>query len=183
MPEHDLGTRLQALTLLEHGVPQATVTTITGISKTQVYALRKAAIQRGYDLVVNKKLFLAYVTDAPRSGRPKKATLEVQEQVAKVVTKNSATRQLTTQQIANTVSNSIESCSISARTVWNILKSLGYSSFKPSYKPDLTKETKALRLAWCLEHKNWTLEDWKNVIWSAETSVTMGGQRGRIMVW
>ena len=46
MPEHDLGTRLQALTLLEHGVPQATVTTITGISKTQVYALREAAMRR-----------------------------------------------------------------------------------------------------------------------------------------
>lgn len=38
-------------------------------------------------------------------------------------------------------------------------------------------------MQWCLDHENWTLEDWKNVIWSDETSVTWGGQRGRIRVW
>ena len=40
-----------------------------------------------------------------------------------------------------------------------------------------------MRLKWCLDHKDWTLEDWKNVIWSDETSVTMGGQRGHVRVW
>lgn len=34
-----------------------------------------------------------------------------------------------------------------------------------------------------MQHKDWTLDDWKNVIWSDETSVTWGGQRGRIRVW
>jgi len=178
---HDPGTRLQALTLLEFGVPHTTITIITGIPKASIYSLRKRAIKRGYNPDISKQLLLEYVENAPQSGRPKKVTPELEEEVVKVVTKNSTTRQMTTQQIANTIST--ESCSISARTVWNILKSLGYSSFKPTYKPGLTKEAKAVRLAWCLEHKDWTLDDWKNVIWSDETSVTMGGQRGRIRVW
>jgi transposase len=181
MAPHDLGTRLQALALLEHGIPHATITTITGISTTAIFAIRRRAISRGYDSTTSKTLLLSYVEDAPRSGRPKKATKELENEVVQVITKNSTTRQMTTQQIANAIST--EACSISARTIWNVLKSLGYGCYKPTYKPGLTKEAKAARLAWCLEHKDWTLEDWKNVIWSDETSVTMGGQRGRIRVW
>jgi hypothetical protein len=39
------------------------------------------------------------------------------------------------------------------------------------------------RLAWCLLYKDWTLEDWKNVIFTDETSVQMGGVRGKRRVW
>ncbi|RYC77279.1 hypothetical protein BFJ63_vAg19847 [Fusarium oxysporum f. sp. narcissi] len=39
------------------------------------------------------------------------------------------------------------------------------------------------RLAWCIAHKDWTLEDWKNVIWSDETSVVLLHRRGSYRVW
>ncbi len=42
---------------------------------------------------------------------------------------------------------------------------------------------KAARLQFALEHKDWTLEDWKNVIWSDETSVILGHRRGGLRVW
>jgi hypothetical protein len=121
------------------------------------------------------------VEDAPKSGRPIKATNKVKGQVVQVLKKNSTTRQLSTLAISQIVAKI--GTVISARTVWNILNSLGYSPCKPTTKPGLTTEAKALRLKWCLEHAHWTLEDWKNVIWSDETSVTMGSQRGRIRVW
>ena len=34
-----------------------------------------------------------------------------------------------------------------------------------------------------MRHKDWTLEDWKNVIWSDETSVVIGMRRGSVRVW
>ena len=42
---------------------------------------------------------------------------------------------------------------------------------------------KTQRLAFALAHEHWTLEDWKNVIWSDETSVLLGHRRGGYRVW
>jgi hypothetical protein len=42
---------------------------------------------------------------------------------------------------------------------------------------------KAERLKWCLDYKDWTLEDWKNVIWTDETSVVLLHRRGRYRIW
>lgn len=39
------------------------------------------------------------------------------------------------------------------------------------------------RLQWCLAHRHWTLEDWKHVIWSDETSVVLCVRRGSFRVW
>ena len=67
---------------------------------------------------------------------------------------------MTTQTITNKVNELVTTnVMISARTVWNILHSLGYSLYKPTYKPGLTLKAKDIRLKWCEEHKDWTLED------------------------
>ena len=42
---------------------------------------------------------------------------------------------------------------------------------------------RAARLIFCLAHADWTLEDWKRVIWSDETSVILGQRRGSIRIW
>ncbi len=39
------------------------------------------------------------------------------------------------------------------------------------------------RLRWCLLYKDWTLENWKNVIFTDETSVVLGHRRGGYRVW
>jgi len=60
---------------------------------------------------------------------------------------------------------------ILARSIYRILRRQGYKPVKPTRKPGLTKENKLARYNWCLAHKDWTLKDWKNVIWLDETSV------------
>jgi hypothetical protein len=42
---------------------------------------------------------------------------------------------------------------------------------------------KEARLQFALRYQYWTLEDWKNVIWSDETSVLLGHRRGSYKVW
>ena len=39
------------------------------------------------------------------------------------------------------------------------------------------------RLQWCLDHKDWTLEDWKRVIWTNETAIVLNHRRGGYRVW
>ena len=176
----DIGTRVQALTLLEIGMPVSEIIKITKVSKPSIHRLRKTALERRYAPEVCKVILAAYVEDAPKSGRPVKAIEAVEELVISTVSKNSTTCKLSCQRIADSIA---PTALISARTVHRILKRRGYRALKPTYKPGLTAENKLARLKWCLDHKDWTLEDWKNVIWSDETSVTMGGQRGRRRIW
>lgn len=87
------------------------------------------------------------------------------------MTKNSITREWSCERIANEVSNTRGIARISPRTVYDILTENGYSYYKKTVKPGLKDEDKDARLKWCLDHKDWTLEDWKNVIWTDGTSV------------
>ena len=50
-------------------------------------------------------------------------------------------------------------------------------------KPVLTKKMRQERLDWCIAHKDWTLKDWKNVIWSDETSVVLLHCKEGYRVW
>ena len=54
---------------------------------------------------------------------------------------------------------------------------------KPTRKPGLTKAMKKGLLEFCKKQEHWTLEDWKNVIWSDETSVLLGLRRGGYRIW
>ncbi len=42
---------------------------------------------------------------------------------------------------------------------------------------------KKKRLAFALKHQEWTVEDWKRVIWSDETKINRIGSDGRVWVW
>jgi len=47
----------------------------------------------------------------------------------------------------------------------------------------LTQKMIKERLEWCRQHEHWTLEDWKNVIWTDETSVVLLHRRGGYRLW
>ncbi|KAG1931641.1 hypothetical protein F2P79_021521 [Pimephales promelas] len=56
--------------------------------------------------------------------------------------------------------------SISERTVRRTLRQMGYSSRRPHRVPLLSAKNRKLRLQFAQAHRNWTIEDWKNVAWS-----------------
>jgi DDE superfamily endonuclease len=47
-------------------------------------------------------------------------------------------------------------------------------SYIAAKKPGLSAENVAKRLAWAEKYKDWTIEDWKKVIWSDESSIWIG---------
>ena len=63
---------------------------------------------------------------------------------------------------------------VSPRTVRRELKKMHLSKCK-STRESLVSSAK--------EHKNWTVEDWKRVMWSDESRFTLFQNDGRVRVW
>jgi hypothetical protein len=181
-PHHDPGARIQCIHMLTAGIPHYHITALTHVSKSQIYKIYDKAIERGYNPKVSKIVLLKYVVDAPKPGRPKTSPVVV-DHILRILTKNSTTRSYSAARLAYEVSSIPGIATISASTVYRVLKTEGYSVCKQTVKPGLTMDMKKARLAWCLLHEHWTLEDWKNVIFTDETSVQMGGVRGKRRVW
>jgi len=88
---HSIGARIQAITLLEIGIPHWDIKAKTGISKSQVYRLRNKAINRGWDPKISSIVEVHHVDDTPRSGRPQ-ISQEIIDLILKTITQNSTTR-------------------------------------------------------------------------------------------
>jgi hypothetical protein len=167
----DLATRAQALTLKSLGFPNAEIERITGIKPRTLRDLYQKALSRGFD-PNTPKILDSYIEDAPRSGRPTLQTPRKTAKLEKLITKNRSTREMNTIQLGAELG-------ISGTTVWRILRNgLKMRKTKPTRKPGLQKWMREERLQWCLDHQHWTLEDWKNVIWSDETSIVIGHRCG-----
>ena len=52
----------------------------------------------------------------------------------------------------------------------------GRNARRPKRKQLLTHKMKRKRLAWAKKYKNWTLDDWKKVLFSDETHFVVGGK-------
>src|SRR5271169_4297168 len=50
----------------------------------------------------------------------------------------------------------------------------GLGSYIAVKKPVLQKENIVKRLQWAMRYKNWTVEDWKHIIWSDKSSIWIG---------
>jgi hypothetical protein len=181
--QNSVGARVAALSLFDCGFEMDKITLRTGVSLSSVYKVRKKALERGWNVGENVETW--HVDDAPRSGRPQIAD-KVKKRIIEVVCKNSTTRGWSCARIAQEVGKTpgfTEKETPSPSTVYRHLRAEGYMVCKRTIKPGLNKDQKKARLDWCLAHKDWTLEDWKNVIFTDETSVQKGGVRGRWRVW
>jgi len=63
---------------------------------------------------------------------------------------------------------------ISENTIRRRRSEAGLGSYIAAEKPGLRAENITKRLEWALKYKDWTVEDWKRVIWSDESSIWIG---------
>jgi transposase len=63
------------------------------------------------------------------------------------------------------------------------LKEVGLKSVVKKKRPMLTKKARKERMDFALSHQDWTVEDWKKVVWSDETKINRLGSDGRKWVW
>jgi hypothetical protein len=64
-----------------------------------------------------------------------------------------------------------------------VLKQNSLKAVTKKKKPLLTIAHRKKRLAFALRHREWTVEDWKRVIWSDETKINRIGSDGKQWVW
>ena len=115
---------------------------------------------------------------SPHSGRPSKlsATSEcaiITQITGKVVNAVQATKHI----------NSIIPNPVSSQTVHQVLKQHSLKAVTKKTKPLLSAVHCKKRLAFALKYQNWTVEDWKRIIWSDETKINRIGSDGKQWVW
>ncbi len=91
-------------------------------------------------------------------------------------------RRATVTQITTRYNQGIQN-GISERTTRRNLKQMGYSSRRPHRGPLLSAKNRKRRLQFAQAHQNWTIEDWKNVVWSDESRFLLWHSDGRVRIW
>ena len=173
---YSIAQRSQALTLHSIGWKTAQIAAYTKIPERSIRAIAEKARKRGFTPQEDPRVLDHFVEDGYKPGRPREVLEVKEEEVLSSLRTNRSTREKSAEVLAY-------EHGVSTSTALRILHKHGLNSVKPTTKPGLNLEQRAARLAFCLAHQDWTLEDWKKVIWSDETSVILGHRRGSIRVW
>ena len=152
------------LSLASHGHSTRSIAKKTGLGKSTV-------IRTLHKILPNRQM--------PSSGCPSKLSSTDQHAILS---------QITTGRAANAVQatkhiNTIISNPVSSETVRRILRKNSFKAVVKKKKPKLNARHIKRRLAFALKYKEWTVEDWKRVIWSDETKINRFGSDGREYVW
>lgn len=116
--------------------------------------------------------------DRNRPG-PSRITSKADDERIKLISKRN--RKLTAPEIAAEF-NQGRAKKISVSTVKRRLVEANLHGRVASRKPLLRRGNKQKRLQWAKLHRNWTINEWKNVLWSDESKFEVFGQKRRIFV-
>ena len=86
-------------------------------------------------------------------------------------------------QVTKTLSNNIINQPLSPNTVHQHLKKSGMKAVVKRKHPLLSAKHRKAHLDFAYAHRDWTIEDWKKIIWSDETKINHLGSDGHKWVW
>jgi len=112
-------------------------------------------------------------------GRPSKLSAANTHYAVHLITSQKAENAV---QITQTLKDIINQ-PLSAKTVRRHLSQSGMKAVVKKKMPLLSKRHRRERMDFALAHQDWTLEDWKKVVWSDETKINRLGSDGRKWVW
>ena len=150
--QYSLEARSRAIGMLQAGKTQRDVASHFGVPVLTIKRWWKKFKEAGS------------VADRPRSGRPSSIST-----VAKIVMKKAAGK---SGHSARKLSKQLtrKKYPVSERTVRRYWRNtLGLKAYKIRVRPKLTEKQRAQRLQFCKERKNWTVEEWKRVLFSDES--------------
>ncbi|KAG1022758.1 hypothetical protein G6F25_013142 [Rhizopus arrhizus] len=157
-------TVVQAISLLQQGKSVREVERVTCLSKSAVGRLRKTH---------------CFGLGEPKGGRPKLLSAADERYCVRQVTKNRISS-------ATKVTKELEKDTgrkVSVDTVCRTLRKAGLGAIEKPKKPLLSAKNIRKRLSWCMAHKDWTVDDWKRVVWSDETKINRFNSDGRTWTW
>lgn len=115
----------------------------------------------------------------PSSGCPLKLSTRSQQTIITQITTGKASNAVQATKHINTIISS----PVSSETVRRVLRKNSFKAVVKKKKPFLTTRYRKRRLDFALKYKEWTVEDWKRVIWSDETKINRIASDGRQWVW
>lgn len=148
-----------------------------GKSNREIAKLLKLP-RRTVDYNVQKYESSGSVSNKKRTGRPKTTT---PAEDLRIIITSKRDRRKTAPEIAAEVNVSRQK-PVSVTTVKRRLRQAGLYGRIAMRKPLLRKGNKVKRLTWAREHKDWTVEDWKKVLWTDESKFLTFGSNRRTFV-
>ncbi|CAF1559297.1 unnamed protein product, partial [Rotaria sordida] len=117
--------------------------------------------------------------DLPRTGRP----LKLMPRTAHYLKCLAHGQNRTNVNIITPKLNDLSIIRVSSRTVRRHLHKMGYTYSVQIKKPFLKKIHKMKRIAWCKKFRCYTIEDWRRIIFSDESTYYVLKRRNKMMVW
>jgi transposase len=141
---------------------------------------RKIADQLGLSPSTVKTVIARYklsssTENRPRSGRPKIMT---ERDHRHLVNDTKKSRRAPLQDITNNSPSNV-----SQSTIRRALHEHNIYSRIAAKKPFISVVNQAKRLAFALEHRNLTVDDWKYILWTDESSFEIGKNSQQVHVW
>lgn len=142
---------------------------------------RQIRSQTGAHLSTIGRIRSEHCPDLPKSsgGRPPILTPTSKRYAACLITTGQAS---TATQATRLLQDTIN-IPVSSQTVRRGLQDEGLTAVTKIKRPLLAPRHIKARLDFALAHKDWTLEDWKKVVWSDETKINRLGSDGEHYVW
>lgn len=106
------------------------------------------------------------VTPRRRSGRPRRLTDAQVDELIAYIRSSRASRRMTFEGLAT---GPFEAWGVGQYTIRNALRQRGYVRRVARAKPPLSEQNRQNRLKWAEEHKDWSLTQWRNILWSDES--------------
>jgi transposase len=114
-----------------------------------------------------------------RAGRKKILTTH---DVTFAVTQLSSNKADTVEKLTKTLSQT-KGIKVSRQTLARELHNAGMRATVKKKKPAISAKNRKERLAFAKSHKDWTVEDWKRVVFSDETKINRFGSDGKKWSW
>ncbi|KAJ6781189.1 hypothetical protein PWT90_05966 [Aphanocladium album] len=116
-------------------------------------------------------------TPSPRKGRPLAMTDDQVDELVAYVMTSRRTRQMTYLDLSLQLFNNQFSPSIIKRMLYR----QGFRRRVARRKPPISEKNRVRRLAFAQEHKDWSIDQWSQILWTDETWVA-GGTHRQVLV-
>jgi transposase len=137
----------------------------------------QCSVSKSYVQKLRKRHFPDVVL--PKAGRPPKLSVQNKRFCVRAITAGKLdTASATAKQLHDELN-----VEVSDRTVRRAFQEAGLEAMEKEKKPKLSPKNVKERLAFARRHKDWTIEDWKRVIWSDETKINRFCSDGRSWCW
>lgn len=167
--QREIGTELRQLIVKYHnmGLGYKRISKRLYIPRTTVASIVQKYKKTGN--LANKK----------GQGRKRKTTERIDRAIVRKILAN---RKQSAVKIAYEIENEFN-VKLHPQTIRNRIKSMGYHGKIAVKKPFISAKNKQIRLRWARDKINWSIDQWKRIIWSDETKILLFGSDGVIRTW